>query len=192
MGKIKHLSQIKKLLKASPVFTAGDAERIIKNKKYAHLLLHNLFRKGEIKRIVKGCYAWEEDPILAVFCFRPGYIGLQEALSLHNLWEQETNLVIITSLKARTGLRKIFGTNASVRRIHPRYLFGIDYFKYNGLYLPISDIEKTFLDLIYFKETPSAQVIREIKKRIDDDKMNSYLKKYPKPFRQKVEKILSK
>lgn len=188
MGKIKHLPQIKKLLKAGPVFTSKDVERIIKNKRYSHLLLHNLSQKGEIKRIIKGCYAWEEDPILAVFCFRPSYIGLQGALSLHNLWEQETNVVIVTSLKIRTGIRKVFSTNVLIRRIQSKYLFGIDYFKYGNFYLPISDIEKTFLDLMFFKEIPSVEVIKEMKKHINRNKINSYLKKYPKSFRQIIKK----
>ena len=190
MGKIKYLPKIKEFLEKTPAFSARDIELIVKNKRYAHLLLHNLVKKGEIYRLTKGCYSKESDPILAVFCFKPAYLGLQEALSLDNLWEQETNPVIITARKAREGVRQALGNNIVIYRISPRYFFGFELFKYGDFFLPVSDIEKTLIDLVYFKNIPSEKTLREIKKRIQSAKLNSYLKRYSQGIRRAVEKMI--
>lgn len=186
MGKIVHLNKLRGLLNSTPVFRAKDAEVVVKNKGYSYLLLHNLAKRGEIKRITKGWYSFQDDPIVSVFCFKPAYIGLQEALSLHGLWEQETNVVIVTTRKVRTGVREILDSNVILRRIEQRYFFGFDYLKYENFFIPVSDIEKTLIDLIYFKEIIGKDVLREIKKRANKEKLKEYLVPFPSRFRKKV------
>ncbi len=183
MGKEKHIKKIKELLKKSPVVSYSSIERIIKSK-YAKQLVRNLVLKGKIKRLTKGCYSLEEDPQLSIFCFKPAYFGLQDALSFHNLWEQETIPVIITTRKVRNGIRKVLGMNVLIRRIKKKYFFGFDYFPQKENYFPYSDIEKTFIDMIYFKENINEETLKNIKKRIDKKKLNLYLKKYPKRIRK--------
>jgi len=190
MGKVKHLNKIREFLKTTPIFRAKDAELIVKDKNYSNLLLHNLVRRGEIKRVTRGWYSLHEDPIVSVFCFRPAYIGLQESLSLHDLWEQETNVVIATTRKVRTGLREIMGSNVIIHRISQKFFFGFESFNYGNFFVPVSDIEKTLIDLVYFNETPGKDILREIKKRINREKLRSYLKHYPLKFRKRVEKLL--
>jgi len=190
MGKIIHLDKVRAFLKSTPVFRAKDIELLVKNKNYSYVILHNLAEKGEIKRITKGWYSLHEDPIVSVFCFKPAYIGLQEALSLHELWEQETNVVIVTTRKVRTGVRKILNSNVISHRIDKKYFFGFDYLTYGDFFIPVSDIEKTLIDLVYFKEIPGKDVIKEIKKRINEEKLKEYLKPFPTVFRKRVSKCL--
>ena len=52
--------------------------------------------------------------------------------------------------------------------------------------IPVSDIEKTLIDLVYYKENISKDVILEIKKKIDLIKLNEYLEKYPITIKNKV------
>ena len=179
-------------MKTTPVFRAKDIELLVKNKKYAHLILHNLVKRGEIKRVTKGWYSLYEDPIVSVFCFKPAYIGLQEALSLHDLWEQETNVVIVTTRKVRVGLRKIMGSNVILHRIDQKYFFGLDYLKYGDFFIPVSDVEKTLIDLVYFNEIPGEDVLQEIRKRMEMKKLKEYLNNYPLKFRKKVEELILK
>lgn len=192
MGKIKYLEKLRESLKGMVIFRAKDVELIIKNREYTNLLLHNLARKGEIKRVTKGWYSFLDDPLVSVFCFKPAYIGLQEALSLYNIWEQETNVVIVTIRRVRSGIREIFGNNVVIKRIKPDYFFGFESFKYNNIFLPVSDLEKTLIDLIYFNETLDEDTLREIKRKINNRKLNSYLKKYPEKIKKKVKKIIEK
>ncbi len=189
MGKEKYKKKIESLFEKSPLVSFSSIQRIIKNKKnvkqYSKQLVRNLLLKGKIKKITKGFYTKHDDPSLSVLCF-DGYLGLQDGLSLHNLWEQETIPVVITPKKVRQGIRKILGTNVLVRRIDRKYFFGFDYIKSGEFYLPVSDIEKTFIDFIYFKETLGKEVLKNIKKKIDNKKLNIYLKKYQKKFRENV------
>ncbi len=192
MGKIKYINEIRRFFKESPVVDINSLKKFIrrKNKSYIYLLISNLLKKAEIKKITKGFYSVYEDPSLIVFCFKPSYLGLQNALSFHNLWEQETNPVVITTRNLRNGIRRVFDRNVIIRKIGKKYLFGFEYYKDGDFYFPYSDIEKTFIDMVYFRQPLDKEVINEIKKRINIGKLNLYLKKYPKRFRGKVNKIL--
>ena len=190
MGKEKYFKGIMNLFKNSPVVDAKSIARIIKSKKhvrqYNKQFIRNLLLKGKVKKLAKGCYTVHDDLSLAVFCFNPAYLGLQDALSFHNLYEQETILVIVTTRKVRQGIRRILDTNVLIRRINKRYFFGFDYEKQGNFFIPYSDIEKSFIDMVHFKERLSKGLLNEIKGRIDKKKLNSYLKVYPKRIRKKV------
>ena len=182
MGKEKYLKRIEELFDKSPVVDAKSIARIINSKtkvrQYHKQLIRNLILRGKIKRLTKGYYSKHDDPSLAVFCFKPAYLGLQDALSFHNLWEQETIPIIITTRKVRQGIRNILGTNVLIRRIDKKYFFGFDYYKQDNFYLPYSDVEKTVIDMAYFNE-PTEVVV-------DRKKLKSYLKKYPKRIKQRL------
>jgi predicted transcriptional regulator of viral defense system len=186
VGKIKYLSEIMEFFKKTPVVSTRDIKLYLKHKGYSYLLLSNLVKQGKIKRITKGFFTIHDDPITSVFCFRPAYLGLQEALSIHNLWEQETNVVIVTTKKVRIGIHKLLGSNVLVHRINPKYFFGFTLLKYGDFFVPVSDVEKTLLDFIYFKQPLSKNTISEIKKNLDVNKLKNYLKVYPKWFYKKL------
>ncbi len=183
MGKIK--KEVKKILKESSVFTNKDVDMIIRNESYTNLFLHNLAKREEAYRLTRGCYSWIEDPFLSVFCFRPAYLGLEFTLSFYEIWDQEANPVIITPKKVRGGTRKVLGTNIVVHRIKQEYFFGINFLKHDEFYLPISDIEKTVLDFIYFNALPAEDVWNNLLDRVNEKKISSYIKNYPK--KQQVE-----
>ena len=194
MGKQKYLKDIRNLFERSPVVSSDSIFRLINSKKnvkqYNKQLIRNLILKKSINRLVKGCYSYSDDPSLAVFCFKPGYLGLKDALSFHNIWEQETIPIIITSKRVRQGIRKILGMNVLIRRINKKYLFGFDYYKQGNIYYPYSDLEKTFIDLIYFKENLDKEIINTLKKKINIRKLKSYLKVYPEKTRKRVLNII--
>ena len=191
MGKEKYLKDIESLFKKSPVVNAKSIKMIVVNKKknvkqYTKQLIRNLILKGRVKRITKGFYTSYDNISLSVFCFNPAYLGLQDALSFHNLWEQETIPVIISARKIRPGIRDIMGNNVLIRRLNKKYFFGSDYYKQDDIYLPYSDIEKTLIDMVYFNERLSNETLKNIKKRANIKKINLYLKAYPKNFRERV------
>ena len=193
MGRSKHLEEVKRLFEKSPVVEADSILRLINSKKkvgqYSKQLIRYLILKGKIKKLAKGCYTIHNEISLAAFCFKPSYLGLQDALSIHNLWEQETIPVIITTRKARPGIRKIMGANALIRRIDKRYFFGFEYMDCGGFYIPVSDVEKTFIDMVYFNEKLDEQLLSGIRREINKKTLENYLKKYPQRFREKIRKI---
>jgi len=192
MGKQIHLEKVENLFKKSPIVDFKSIERIIgKSKKsnYAKLLVSNLLKKGRIKKIGKGVYTIHDEISLAVFSFKPAYLGLQSALSHYGLWDQETNPIIITTKKVRRGIRTLMGRNILVRNIDKKYFFGIECIKEGNFYLPYSSIEKTFIDLIVFNQKFDEEVLKNIKKKINKSKLLSFLKKYPLNIRKRVMKL---
>ncbi len=191
MGKVVHLAAVREFIAKTPIFRARDVELIVKDRAYTSLLLHNLERRGEVQRLVKGWYTSRGDPSVAVFAFRPAYLGLQQALSLRDLWEQETGVVIVTCNSVRPGVREILGSNAILHRIDAKYFFGFDYLDCGGIVLPVSDVEKTLIDLIYYRELPGADVLRSLAKEADENKLRGYLRRYPPRFRSAFKRALS-
>jgi len=190
MGKTKYLDDIMKLFEKSSVVTFDSINRIIKNKKsvkgYARKMVHYLVKNGKISRLGKGIYTAKDNINLVIFCFQPAYFGLQDAMSFYNLWEQETIPIIITNRKVRKGIRSILGQNVLIRNIDKKYFFGYEDFQEGDVALPYSDIEKTFIDMIYFKEHLDEEVIDNFKEKINKKRLKDYLKRYPLRFRKIV------
>ncbi len=176
-------------------FSKKDAKRLFYKDKisdeYLDLLLHNLVRKGELTRITTGKYTFKDDIMVSGFSFSPFYYGLQEALSLKNLHEQETNPVIITIKKIKPGIRVISGNNVVLKRISRKYFFGFDFIKYYDIEIPVSDPEKTLIDFVYYNEPLSKETKEELLKIINKQKLNDYLSKYPEKTRKKVQEIIT-
>ena len=183
MGKVKYINEVRALFRKSPVVGISSLKRIMKGG-YAYLMVNKLVKKGEVKRITKGYYSLQDDPTLAVFCFKPAYIGLQDALSIHGLWEQETIPIILTTRTVRQGIRTVFGSNVLIRTLPKEYFFGIDYVEQGGLCIPVSDVEKTFIDMIYFNLPMDRNLIKRSK--MDITKLRKYLAKYPEEVRKRV------
>ncbi len=189
MARRKHIGEVIKLFSQSPVVTARDIELIVGSRAYAYLLLHNLSKHGRIKRLTKGYYTVHGDPTLTVFCYRPAYIGLQDALSIHNLWTQETNVVIVTARNIR-GEKTIIGARVIIHRLKPEYYFGYHYVKYEKFYIPVSDVEKTMIDLAYFNSPIHPEIAEQARQRVDREKLLKYMGKYEGRVRRKIERRL--
>lgn len=187
---MKYLKKFKDHFKKVPIFSTRDARlflsRLGASKEYCYLLLINLEKNGKIKRLKKGKYSFHDDPTLASFAISPSYHGLQDALSLLDLWDQETNTVLITPRMLRNGMRKGFGGKILIRRINRKMFFGFESIRYFEYWIQVSDAEKTLIDFIYFKEPLQKEVLEKIKKKIDKKKLKEYLKKCPNWVRKKI------
>jgi len=190
MGKEKYIRDIEEFFRKSPVVDYGSIERMVKDKKkvkgYVKQIVRNLLLKGRIERLTKGYYTIHDEISLIVFCFKPSYLGLQDAMSLHGIWEQETVPIVLTTRKIRRGIRQVMGMNVMIRHIDSKYLFGFDYYKSGDFYFPYSDVEKTFIDMVYFRAFMDKEVVKVFRKRIDRKKLDDYLGKYPLRLRERA------
>ncbi len=192
MGKIKHRDSVVDLFKKGPVVDISSLKKIIgENSGYTSLMLNKMVKQGRIYRVTRGKYSLSDDPVLAVFCFKPAYLGLQEALSIHNLWEQESNTVVLTTKTVREGPRKINGSMVLLKRIPVSLFFGIEYKRHGDFYLPVSDIEKTFLDLLYFGQPIDRDLFHQFKGRMDKKKVEGYLRRYGAAIKEKAGGLLN-
>ncbi len=194
MGKVKYREEFIEYFKDRNYFSIKDAELFLMQKgatkEYARLMLYAMERKGKIRRLKRGYYSFNSNLDAIGFIFEPFYYGLQEALSLHGLWEQQTNPVIITTRKVRTGVRSILGRNVVVRRIQRKMFFGYEAKRIGSSFIPVSDVEKTLIDFVYFKVKIKKEVLEKMEKRLDKEKLQRYLEKLDKNLRIKVDNLL--
>lgn len=163
-----------------PVFTKTDAYLFLwqsgATAAYTKRFLSNLVKSGRIYRIKRNYYTCYDDPYAAGFAFAPFYYGLGTALNIHNLTEQQSQPVVIsaTSIMPRTivfNSKKIF-----IKRIRTNMFFGVATMAYGTFEIPVSDIEKTFIDLIYFRYGVDEQVYENIIRKVDKKRLERYLK----------------
>lgn len=191
MGAVKHKDIIRNFFRQTPVVNINSLKRRINGKSnYASLMLNQMVKKKEVYRLTRGFYSLHNDPTLAVFCFKPAYLGLQEALSIHNLWEQETNTVILTTKTVREGIRNIAGNKVILKRLPKKLFFGVEYKQYGDFYLPVSDIEKTLLDLIYFQQPIDKELVQKFKENINLKKLKQDLSHYDQKTKDKIKQII--
>ncbi|MEM0135103.1 MAG: hypothetical protein QXU18_07755 [Thermoplasmatales archaeon] len=94
-------------------------------------------KSGSLNKITIGHYMFHDEVQFAGFSFASFCYGLQYALSLRNLWEQETNPVVITPSKVRSGLRSFEGRNYLVRWIDRNMFFGHSLIQYRVNFIPL-------------------------------------------------------
>jgi predicted transcriptional regulator of viral defense system len=191
---MKYLREMREHFGISPAFTISDLKVFLGRRGigrgYLHLLVHNLLAKGEVRRITRGVYTFSSDVQLVGFGFRPFYYGLQDALSLRNLWEQESNPVVITPRRVRAGVRRFEGANYLVKRMQRSMFFGFETLKYGDFWIPVSDVEKTLIDFIYFRQPLGRETVNEVKKRIKKKKLDEYLRRCPAWVKRKVRELV--
>ena len=180
---------IRKRFSDRPIFTIYEIKKYTKN---PYQLLNYLLKRREIVRITKGYYTFKKDIMVVGNAYFPYYYGLYEALSLRNLFEQETNPIIITPRKVRTGLRKFLGRNYIVKRIRRKMFFGFETMQYYDFNIYVSDLEKTFIDFIYFKEPLEKNILRTLIRKLNKKKLYNYLKRCNPRLKRKVSSLYEK
>jgi len=58
--------------------------------------------------------------------------------------------------------------------------------QYNGFWVPVSDLEKTLIDMVYFKIGIRNELKPSILKALDRKKLKSYLEHYDKRVNAKI------
>ena len=170
-----------------PVFTYRDVELYLKGKgkRTGNLprTISYLKSSGRLYTIRKGSYTLKRDSAVAGFAFTPFYYGLLSALTIRDLWTQDSRPEILTLRKVRNSRMHIFGDPKNTIFVHhvpAKYFFGFEVIGYAGLKVPVSDPEKTLIDLFYYKVRLSIQDYGGLLKAIDRRKLAEYLKFYDK------------
>ncbi len=105
------------------------------------------------------------------------YVGLHSALYLlGKTWQTPNTLTIITP--AMSGKKKILVLRVHFRKIKKNLVFGIKKGMTKRM-IPysFSDLAKTYIDLVYFKESNKSIILKQTK---------HYLKRYPKWFNKLI------
>ncbi len=193
---MKFMKQFIEEFSKKPAFGIDEVKTFIRRRNasegYHKLLIQNLLKSGRIYKITRGAYTFYDEVQYVGFAFPPFYYGLEDALSLRGLWEQETNPVIITPRKVRNGIRQFDSRNYLVRRIKRDMFFGYTLLKYEQFYIPVSDIEKTLIDLVYFDIRIPDEIISTMIKKMNRETFNSYLTELPQYLSNRIRIIVRK
>lgn len=174
-----------------PVFRSQELSVLGIGAKYKKRLVHLMLGDGRITRITRGVYTLHRDADVVGFAFQPFYYGLEDALSIRKLSAQGTNPVVLTLRNVRQGTRTFRGRNYMVKRIPQRLFFGYGMVKRGGFWLPVSDVEKTVIDMLYFGDPVRDELLPAIVKEIDRKRFASYLERYDPRFRKKAAAFLT-
>ncbi|MGD0729148.1 MAG: hypothetical protein ABR981_03680 [Candidatus Micrarchaeaceae archaeon] len=173
-----------------PVFRVSDVKIEFSDKKisssYIHLMLYNLNKKGEIRRVTKSAYTFHNDVSVVGFAFEPFYYGFESALSIMGFSDQGTNLTVVTPRNVRAGIRAFEGRNYRIKRIKKEHFFGYKSIKYGNFWIPVSDLEKTLIDMISLNDHIKDEVKASILKNINRKILNKYLENYDIKLKGKV------
>jgi len=154
-----------------PAYSPGNLARILSYMKSS----------GAIYSPRKGVYTFRNDDMVSGFAYSPFYYGLLSALHIRELWTQSSRPEIITMKKVRTSKTHVFGSaerTIFVHHIPARYFFGFDILTYGKMKLPVSDPEKTLIDLFYYKVRLPIQDYGGLLKAVRMKKLSTYLKVY--------------
>ena len=193
---MKYMKQFTEEFSRKPAFVIDEVKSFLNRRNasdgYYKLLVQNLLKSNRIHKITRGAYSFYDEVQYAGFAFQPFYYGLEDALSLRGLWEQETNPVIVTPRKVRTGVRQFDSRNYIVRHIKRDMFFGYSLLLYDQFYIPVSDIEKTLIDLVYFGIRVPDETLVTITRRLNRDTFNTYLAEIPENLSKRIRKVANK
>lgn len=193
---MKYVNDFKKHFISYPVFTFKDVEKFLifkgGSEKYAKRFLQNMIEKKTVNKITKGFYSLHDETEIIGLPFKPFYYGLNYALSHHNVWHERANPVIITTRRVKPGVRNILGVNVNIKHISQQMFFGYDLVKGDNFYYPVSNLEKTLIDYIYFKMNPGEEALKNLLHSINNSKLEKYLKKCNARTKMQVDKLLDK
>ena len=181
-----------------PVFTYRDVRlsfnRTVKDANIFRAISY-LKSTGRLFAIAKGRYTFNKDSAITGFAFAPFYYGLLYAMSIRELWTQNTVPEIVTLRAVRKGKAHAFGKQGSTISLHhstPKHFFGFETIKYGKLSLPVSDPEKTLIDLFYYKVRLPIQRYSGLLRAINAAKLGRYLKEYDNHTRSAVSNFMGK
>jgi predicted transcriptional regulator of viral defense system len=144
-------------------------------------VLSYMKKTGRIYTIRKGVYTTTKDSMLSGFAYTPFYYGMLSAMTIRGLWTQESRPDIITIRKVRNSRKAVFGDRTDVVFVHhipARYFFGYDIVKYGRFMLPVSDAEKTLIDLFYYRVRLAVQNYGNLLAAVRQRKLKEYLMTY--------------
>lgn len=187
-------ADIIKKFSAYPAFKYRDVKIYFNNKKNIARTLSYLKSSGKVHCIVKGVYTTKNDLAVTGFAFEPFYYGLLYALTIKELWTQMAKPEAITLKRVKKTNVKIFNNSDTIILHHskPKYFFGFDIIKYNGINIPVSTPEKTLIDLFFYQKKLPIQEYDGLLKSINTKKLNQYLKKYDNHTKTTVTNFIKK
>jgi predicted transcriptional regulator of viral defense system len=200
-SKIKDIEDI--IASSGKIVTADDIHKALAGKCSKFVLKKRVYElkvKGWLIPLRRGLYFVSDissrgfvniSPIIIANALdKDSYVSLEAALNYYGLFEQMLRTVSsVTNLKSK---KYAFQENTyRYLKINKRLFFGFEEKNIEGYYAKVADLEKVFLDHLYFKnDTYSIDLLlekmRKAKDRIDLKKLFIYSKEFPEATKRKL------
>ena len=158
--------------------------------KTIQVTLSRMVKEGRAHAVMKGVFSLEKKDEVVGFAFTPFYYGGLAALMIRDIIDDQVKMEIMTTRRVRKSFLDVYDGSSKVVVHHiPRsYYFGFEDLKYGNITVPVSNPEKTLIDLFYYKEKLSVQNYAGLLKIIRKGVLREYLKRYDKHTRTAVMK----
>lgn len=196
MAKLVNRADFAAILKAKKIalFSSRDVQAIFGvSKVAATFLLHRYAKGGSVVRVKRGLYSFPDalppELYLANALYNPSYISREFALSYHGVIPE--TVYEITSVTTKPTRRfETTGKVYSYRRIKKSAFTGYIVEKQRGYTFRIADVEKAFVDTLYYRALFNQRPLNRFnKERINRGKVLQYAKLFQN---QKLVAILTR
>ena len=111
---------------------------------------------------------------------------------IRDMIDDQVRMEIMTTRRVKKSLVDVYsgGSMVVVHHLPKKYYFGFNDMRYGNITVPVSDPEKTLIDLFYYKERLSLQDYAEVLKSIKIGTLRKYLRSYDKRTKKRVTKFV--
>jgi predicted transcriptional regulator of viral defense system len=144
-----------------PVFGVDDLRNCGVPAAYAKKRLHDLAKRGKIKRIERGKYTTLDDAVaVAAHIAEPSYLSLWSAMSIRGLTTQIPFAIeVVTSARVSKRRLDFGGTPIIFHTVRSAMMFGYENIVWTGgVRIAVAKPEKIVIDALYIGGVPSAEL----------------------------------
>lgn len=181
-------------------FTFGDVRIGLRSghmrisDKTIQVTISRMAKKRKIYTITKGVFSFEKRDELVGFAFAPFYYGGLAALMIRDMIDDQVKMEIMTTRRIKRSVMEVYNGSSRVvlHHIPRKYYFGFEDLRYGGITVPVSDPEKTLIDLCYYHVGLTIQNYSGLLMVVNRRKLGEYLKRYDKRTAASVLKFIKK
>ena len=162
--------------------------------KTIQVTISRMVKKGRIYPVMKGVFSLKRDDGLVGFAFSPFYYGGMAALMVREMIDDQVKMEVMTTRTVKRSFVDIYGgsSRAVLHHLPKKYYFGFGDVKYGSITVPVSDAEKTLIDLFYYRIGLPIQDYSELLRAIRRKRLMKYLKPYNRRIRNIVTNFVRK
>jgi hypothetical protein len=179
-------NEIGVIFKDFKTFTFNDVRIALRDRhnnisdKTIQVTLSRMAKSKGIYPVIKGVFSLERKDEIVGFAFAPFYYGGLAALMIRDLVDNQVKMEIMTTRRVKKSFITVYNGDSKVilHHIPKKYYFGFEDLKYGNIVVPVSNPEKTLIDMFYYKEKLSPHDYEGIVKGIRKEILEEYLTYY--------------
>ena len=191
-------SEIIESFKNFKTFTFSDVRMVLRNKhnkisdKTIQVTLSRMVRGEKLYTVKKGIFSLEQRDEFVGFAFTPFYYGGLTALMITDLIDDQVKMEIMTTHKIKKSFIDVYKgkSHVEVHHLPKKYYFGFTEMRYGDIIVPVSDPEKTLIDLFYYNKRLFKRNYAELIKHVNMKTLEKYLNCYDKRIKKRIYKFI--